>query len=125
MIHASFSQHICSYHLRSTTLHHLHNRAVQNVIVIVVDLERQSLRYSRSQSKRQLNRGNQQSYFFISSLHYLDVKLANNFATRVNRCTDDTQISDNTTWCQKRLTELGIGWRIRSNLFQASHRWED
>ena len=59
-------------------------RALQNVIVTVIDLERQSLRYSRSQSKGQLNRGNQQNYLFISLLHHLDVKLPNNFATRVN-----------------------------------------
>ena len=90
MLHASFSTytvHICSNHLRSTTLPHLHNSAVQNLLVIVADLERQSLRYSRSQSKIQLNTGKWQSYFFISSLHYSDVKLANNFATRINMCT--------------------------------------
>ena len=79
---------VCSNHLRSTTPPHLHNSAVQNVIVIVVGLERQSLRYSCSQSKRQLNRGNQQSYFVISLLQYVDVTLANNnFATRINLCT--------------------------------------
>ena len=119
MLHASFSPYIYnSNHLQSTTQPHLHNSDVRNVIAIVVGLERQSLRYSRSQSKRQLNRGNQQNDFFISSLHYLDVKLVNNFATLVNlrnmpKCCNDTQISDNTTWCQKHLIELGKGRRIR------------
>ena len=83
--HAScFFSH--SNHLRSTTTPHLHNIAVQNVIIIVVDLERQSLRYSRSQSKRHLNRGTQQNYVFIYLLHSLEVQLPNNFSTQVNMC---------------------------------------